>query len=505
MIQIVEEVLSQKDSAFEHYFEGEKNGSSDCSDMFLLDCEGTDKSTLNRKSTDVVSGVSGRPSRPGVVNRSDRPQRARSNSKEPTIDESSIANANVPAPRVIPYAIAERRIDPDAAKVVRRLTRSGYQAYLVGGCVRDLLLGRTPKDFDVATSARPSEVKAIFRNCRIIGRRFRLAHILFGGSKIIEVATFRRDPNLEIEGTEWDVDQQDEPAIRTRSTRRPEEDLLIRQDNAFGDPHEDAARRDFTMNALFYDLDRQEIVDYVGGMAEVERRVIRTIGDPDVRFREDPVRILRAIRFASRLDLGIEPDVYDAIIAQREELLRAARPRLLEELLRLLRSGGSRRSIWLAWETGVLAVLLPELSSFLDDDDKMQTRLWRRLDAIDAKIAGGSMPTDPVLMANLLFEPVEEALENERDSLLAVTDYLADAVERLAIPRRLMDRMRSMLALQKRFRAGKVGSLMRRDFYPEALMIHQLDAAAREARRSANVVSQMPAEPVETTEVLPQS
>jgi poly(A) polymerase len=503
-MRIVEEVLSQKDSAFERYFEGEKNGSSDCSDMFLLDCDGTDKSKPTRKSTDVVSGITGRQSRPSVVNRSDRPQRGRSNGKEPPIDEASSVASSAPAPRVIPHVIAERRIDPDAAKVVRRLTRSGHQAYLVGGCVRDLLLGRTPKDFDVATSARPSEVKAIFRNCRIIGRRFRLAHILFGGSKIIEVATFRRDPNLEIEGTEWDTDQ-DEPAVRARSVRKPEEDLLIRQDNAFGDPHEDAVRRDFTMNALFYDLDRQEIVDYVGGMAEIERRVIRTIGDPDVRFREDPVRILRAIRFASRLDLGIEPDVYDAIIAQREELLRAARPRLFEELLRLLRSGGSRRSIWIAWETGVLAVLLPELSSFLDDDDKMQTRLWRRLQAVDAKIAAGHMPTDPVLMANLLFEPVEEALEHERDSLLGVTEYLSDVVERLAIPRRLMDRMRSMLALQRRFRAGKVGALTRRDFYPEALAIHQLDATARESRHVANVPTPEPAETLENPESLPST
>lgn len=391
------------------------------------------------------------------------------------------ASSGVPAPRVVSFPISERRIDPDAAKVVRRLTRYGYQAYLVGGCVRDLLLGRTPKDFDVATSARPNDVKSLFRNCRIIGRRFRLAHILFGGSKVIEVATFRRDPNLELEGSEWTEDDGDGPsgpALRAKAKNR-DEDLLIRQDNVFGDPHEDAARRDFTMNALFYDLDRQEIVDYVGGLDEIDRRVIRTIGEPDVRFREDPVRILRAIKFAARLDLGIEPDVYDAMIVHREDLLRAARPRLLEEMLRLLRGGAARRSFWIAWETGVLSVLMPELSSFLDDDAKFRTRLWKRLSIVDARVAAGHSLPDPVLFATLLQEPVEEAIEGERDALIAVSDALSEAIERLAIPRKLVDRLRMVLAAQKRLRAGKVGSLARRDFYGDAAVTYALDAEAR--------------------------
>ncbi|MBL8685284.1 MAG: CCA tRNA nucleotidyltransferase [Myxococcales bacterium] len=392
--------------------------------------------------------------------------------------------ANAPTPRVVQFPISERRIDPDAAKVVRRLTRYGYQAYLVGGCVRDLLLGRTPKDFDVATSARPNDVKALFRNCRIIGRRFRLAHILFGGSKVIEVATFRRDPNLEIETSEWTEEEGDSAVpgaatrVQTRAKSR-DEDLLIVRDNVFGDPHEDAVRRDFTMNALFYDLDRQEIVDYVGGLDEIERRVIRTIGEPDVRFREDPVRILRAIKFAARLDLGIEPDVYDAMIVHREDLLRAARPRLLEELFRLLRGGAARRSFWIAWETGVLSVLLPELSSYLDDDAKFRTRLWRRLALVDTRIAGGMSIPDPVLFATLLQEPVEEAIEGERDALIAVGDALAETIDRLAVPRRLVDRLRSILAAQKRLRAGKVGSLGRRDFFSDAAYAYGLDAEAR--------------------------
>jgi poly(A) polymerase len=207
--------------------------------------------------------------------------------------------------------------------------------------------------------------------------------------------------------------------------------------------------------------------------------VIRTIGEPDVRFREDPVRILRAIKFAARLDLGIEPDVYDAMIVHREDLLRAARPRLVEELLRLLRGGASRRSFWLAWETGVLSVLLPELSSFLDDDAKFRTRLWRRLALVDAQVREGRAPSDPILFSTLLQEPVEEAIEGERDPLIAVGDYLGEAIERLAIPRRLMDRVRSLLAAQKRLRAGRVGALGRRDFFSEAAAVYALDAEAR--------------------------
>src|SRR4051812_29375873 len=225
-------------------------------------------------------------------------------------------------------------IDPDAAKVVRRLERAGFQAYLVGGCVRDLLLRGKPKDFDICTSARPEDVRALFRNCRIIGRRFRLAHVLFGGGKVIEVATFRRNPQTE--APEEDATEADY-------------DLLIRSDNVFGEAHEDALRRDFTINALFYDLDRQQVLDWCGGMEDIASRRIHTIGEPITRFREDPVRILRAIKFAARLDLGIDPEVYDAMVSCREELAKAARPRIFEEILRLMRGGAAHRSMWLLW------------------------------------------------------------------------------------------------------------------------------------------------------------
>ncbi len=408
------------------------------------------------------------------------------------VSASSSSNTR-PTPRTVPFTVSPERIDPDAAKVVKRLVRSGHAAYLVGGCVRDLLLGRPPKDWDVTTSARPNEVKHLFRNCRIIGRRFRLAHIMFG-SKIIEVATFRKDPSMELpldEGSDWaaspegdgddGVENNTEPLTVTARRPRPDDDqdLLIRHDNVFGEPWEDAARRDFTMNALFYDLERREIVDFVGGLADIERRVIRTIGDADVRFREDPVRILRAIKFAARLDLGIEPDVYDAIVVHRDDLLRAARPRLLEEILRLLRGGASRRAFWLAWETGVLAVVLPELSAFLDDDPHGATRLWQRLRAIDARVASGDVGTDATLFAALALEPALEALEGERDIATAVTNFFAPIQDRLSIPRKLFDRVRQVVAVQRRIAAGRHHPLLKRDFYPESAAVWTLDALAK--------------------------
>ncbi|MBW2225574.1 MAG: hypothetical protein JRF54_15560, partial [Deltaproteobacteria bacterium] len=198
-----------------------------------------------------------------------------------------------PEPLVYAYAIPRRLVDPDAAKVIRRLNRHGHTAYLVGGGVRDLMLGRKPKDFDLATSARPYEVRDLFRNCRVIGRRFRLAHVLFSGGKIIEVATYRRDPSQHFEVIKPKIAKKiplcagPEPVrlipSRRAITEGEDTDLLITNDNVFGEPHEDSIRRDFTINGLFYDLERGEVIDFVGGVADLEEHLLRTIGDPNVR------------------------------------------------------------------------------------------------------------------------------------------------------------------------------------------------------------------------------
>jgi poly(A) polymerase len=370
------------------------------------------------------------------------------------------------------------RIDADAAKVVRRLERSGFQAYLVGGCVRDLLLGGKPKDFDIATSARPEDVRGLFRNCRVIGRRFRLAHILFGGGKVIEVATFRRNPAMEAPEEE---------------ASEVFDDLLIRSDNVFGEAHEDALRRDFTMNALFYDLDRRQVLDWCGGMHDVRRRTIHTIGDPMVRFREDPIRILRAIKFAARLDLGIAPDVYDAMVSTRDDLAKAARPRLFEEILRLLRGGAAHRSMWLAWETGAMAVVLPELAAFLDDEEATRggaQRFFRAMDSIDAMTRTRAQKLDDVVLWTVLLrEPLDEACAGERDRIRCASEFLEPIIERVAVPRRIADGVRRIIAALPRLAAGRAGRFARTELMGPALDVLETELIA--SGRDTEVVHKM--------------
>jgi poly(A) polymerase len=384
-------------------------------------------------------------------------------------------------PVVYPIELDVERIDEDAAKVVRRLARHGHEAYLVGGCVRDLLTGRVPKDFDVATSARPDDVRRLFRNSRIIGRRFRLVHVLFAGKKVIETATFRRSP------------PQDED--------RGSDDLLIRNDNVFGDAHEDAARRDFTINGLFYDIEKKQVIDWVGGMPDIERRAVHTIGDPLVRFLEDPVRILRAIKFSARLDFGMTPDVYDAIVQARGALAMAARPRLFEELLRLLRGGAAHRSIWLAWETGALDVLVPELAAYLSDVEHSDGTTWRLLSEVDRLTVEQGAPLDDVVLCTaLLFEPMREACAPARDRMEAAFEFLEPVVDRLNVPRRIADAVRRIIAVMPRLEAGRGGRFARTALYPLARQVFELCQVSRgvpveperPARRAAAAASRAP-------------
>lgn len=371
-----------------------------------------------------------------------------------------------------PVLFDEAKIDPDVLKVVRRLTRHGYEGYLVGGCVRDLMLGHRPKDFDVATSARPEQVRELFRNSRIIGRRFRLVHVLFHGGKVIETATFRKNPKQGDDGS---------------SVEELGSDLLIRSDNAFGEAHEDAMRRDFTINALFYDAEAGDVLDWVGGMEDLRRRVVNTIGQPETRFREDPIRILRALKFAGRLDLGISPEVYDAIVYCRDALELAARPRLSEEILRLMRGGQARRTLFMAWETGVLDVLLPELAALLYDETgedgasspSSAARVWRLLSHVDRRTREGQPLDDAMLWTMLLLEPMKEACEGVRDRAGAVADFLEPIVERLAIPRRHVDGMRRIVAALPRLLGGRPGRFARTELFAAAVEVAVAELDAR--------------------------
>lgn len=272
------------------------------------------------------------------------------------------------------HNISRKQIDPDCLKVLYRLHRHGYKACLVGGSVRDLLLGRQPKDFDIGTDATPSQVRKLFRNCFLVGRRFRLAHIRFAGNKVIEVATFRRQPS--------DDEMPDDP----------DEHFHFVQ-NVFGSPYEDAQRRDFTINALFYNIADFSVVDHVGGLEDLRHGIIRVIGDPMVRFVEDPVRILRTLEFASRLDFDIDPAIWPAIAAHKELLATAAPARIREEVMELFRRGISAPVLKQCRDLGLLPHLL---AGYPGTDEGIAL-----LDQIDQRTRQGHAPNEALAMAAL--------------------------------------------------------------------------------------------------------
>ncbi|MBQ6139874.1 MAG: polynucleotide adenylyltransferase PcnB [Kiritimatiellae bacterium] len=262
------------------------------------------------------------------------------------------------------HCISRKNIDPDALKVLYRLSSLGFTAYLVGGGVRDLLMGRKPKDFDVGTSAKPNDVKKAFRNCFLIGRRFRLAHVRFEGGKVIETATFRQNSQTVGE-------------IIEHAAEGPMED------NTFGTPETDAYRRDFTVNGLFYNIEDFSVIDWVGGMKDIEGKVIRSIGDPNIRFREDPVRMMRAVKFAARLGFTIERKTLAAMKRHHACILTAAVPRVCEEVFRLFTYGHSAEAFRMMWECKLLGDLLPELSAYIDRSGGRKSVVWKHLSGLD--------------------------------------------------------------------------------------------------------------------------
>lgn len=324
-------------------------------------------------------------------------------------------------PVIVPRAehpISRRDIDSDALKVLYRLHESGNVAYLVGGSVRDLLLSRRPKDFDIGTSAHPYQVKKLFRNCWIIGRRFRLAHVRFG-LKTIEVATFRRNVPAGSEGepAEPEVRQEDAvPLLDPVAQGRADAQALLNPkqplDNTFGTPKEDAFRRDFTINALFYDIATYSIIDYVGGLQDLKDGVIRCIGDPHERFQEDPVRMLRAIVFASRLGFRLDGPIVDAIATHRELIATASPARMIEEYYKILRSGYAEQTFRLLAEHRLLEPVTPEIQRGSRNDG-----LWSSLAALDTyrrKFDGAPATLrNPVLLGTMLI-PLGLMPRNER-------------------------------------------------------------------------------------------
>ncbi|HYI11024.1 MAG TPA: polynucleotide adenylyltransferase PcnB [Thermoanaerobaculia bacterium] len=294
------------------------------------------------------------------------------------------------------HSISRRSIPENVLKVLYRLHRSGYRAYLCGGSVRDLLMGRTPKDFDVVTDAHPGDVRRLFRNSRIIGRRFRLVHIIFQ-DQVVEVATFRREPDR---------------AQQAPDDETPE-DFLITDDNTFGSPLQDAKRRDFTINALFYNIADFSVIDYIGGLDDLSEGRVRVIGDPDLRFREDPVRMMRAIEFASRLGFEIEAATYEGILRHRNEILKASPHRVSEEILELLRRGWSRGAIRLMVDTGLLEPLLPEVYNSIRGE--RAPYFWKMLEVLDRTVQAGRKISDAVLLSVLMLPWVIYEIEREEE------------------------------------------------------------------------------------------
>ena len=339
------------------------------------------------------------------------------------------------------HIVSRADIHENALKVLYRLHNAGFRSLLVGGCVRDLLLNRHPKDFDVATDAHPEQIKSLFDNCRLIGRRFRLAHILFGRD-VVEVATFRGK----------DAEPEDDSRLNAKNGR------LLR-DNVYGCIDEDVWRRDFTVNALYYNIADFSLIDYTAGIQDIRDRIIRLIGDPQQRYREDPVRMLRALRFAAKLQFTIEPKTAEPIYKMGKLLCDIPPARLFDELLKLFHGGAARASFALLEQYGLMKHLFPATDKCLQQQavPYAQDFLSRVLDNTDQRIAEGKSVTPAFLFSAFLWIPIIANFNGKTAQRMNVLEIqkagsrvLAPQQKATAIPRRVTSMMREIWTLQPR-------------------------------------------------------
>jgi poly(A) polymerase len=361
-----------------------------------------------------------------------------------------------PDPKIIPrsgHGISRADISKSALKVLYRLDKAGYQAFLVGGGVRDLLIGLKPKDFDVATNATPEQVRELFGNSRLIGRRFKLAHVRFG-REVIEVVTFRGSADVE------------------HDDRKADETGRIIRDNVFGDIAEDIWRRDFTANALYYDIADYSVWDYTTGMEDVASRTLRLIGDPETRYREDPVRMLRAVRFAAKLDFDIAPDTAEPIKALAPLVRDVPPARLFDETLKLFQSGHAVRSLELLIADGLLEYLFPYTAEMLakDDNNEILPFLREGLANTDRRVQEGQSVTPMFLYAVMLWHAICEAAEKLKadegigdiEAMLLANDTVVSAQQSYtAYPKRFSLPMKDILVMQLRFANRRGARAMR--------------------------------------------
>lgn len=391
------------------------------------------------------------------------------------------------------HNISRQQISSNALKVLYRLNQAGFEAFLVGGGVRDLLLGLQPKDFDIATNATPEQVRQLFRNCRLIGRRFRLAHVMFG-REIIEVATFRGHHQIEGENEEIDDDNleqlnetatdeidSNDPLLsdtdsfvdkkslfdKTASAAQSEQGMLLR-DNVYGSVEEDAERRDFTINAMYYNVADYSIHDYANGLEDLEDRLVRLIGNPETRYREDPVRMLRAIRFAVKLDFDIEEETAEPIEELAHLLKDIPSARLYEESLKLLQSGHGLEAYHLMRQYNLFQQLFPTIAQHFtaDYDSQTEQMIDIALDSTDIRIEEEKRVNPAFMFAAMLWYPLQERIKSimadkklsHYDAMLeASNDILDEQIKTIAIPRRHTTTIREIWQLQQRLprREGK--------------------------------------------------
>ena len=382
-----------------------------------------------------------------------------------------IGGRTINEPVIIPRAqhhVSRALISENALKVLYRLKEAGYASLLVGGCVRDLMLGREPKDFDVVTDARPEQIRKLFHNARVIGRRFRLVHVRFG-REIIEVATFRAIPH---DASEETIPQEGEEAEEIEGIEDIEEieddaPAEVIDHNVFGSQEEDAVRRDFTVNALYYDIRDFSVMDYVGGVEDLKRGVLRVIGNPESRYREDPVRMLRAVRFAAKLGFKFEEKTA-APIRDLAPLLTTVPPaRMFEEVLKLFHGGYALETYELLRHYGLFQHLFPLTEKSLEREEQgfPVTLLPRALANTDARVNEDKPVTPAFLFAAMLWEPVRQQVGeliasgmNSYDAMFRAADQaLREQLRHVSIPKRFSVPMREIWSMQDRLerRAGQ--------------------------------------------------
>lgn len=352
------------------------------------------------------------------------------------------------------HGISKTNMSVNALKVLNRLHNSGFEACLVGGSVRDLLLGRVPKDFDVATNAKPHEVGRLFRNSMLIGQRFRIVHVQFG-REIIEVTTFRASE----EHSHEEVKKGSGKKLLSTQTRLKDKSGMILQDNIFGDINQDAWRRDFTINALYYNIADFSVIDFTGGFEDLKNKTIRLIGVPEVRYQEDPVRMLRAIRFSAKLHFTLDPKTAEPIKRLAHLIKNVPSARLSEEIFKVYHSGAAQEAHRLLCQYGLFSLFFPETASILKENAAEHKLIQQALENTDNRFSGQKPVMPAFLLVAMLWYPLQKEIQifkEEGDSPLEALEKAMSLVihtqnQAVAMPKRHWQVVREIWLLQYRF------------------------------------------------------